>query len=232
MPVTITKEIQNQACGLSKTHLVALPNGHNINKDTFASFNRMQFAAKQAGFDLQIVSCHRALDRQLAIWNAKFCGARNVLDINNQAVDLTKLTDWQKCEAILLYSALPGTSRHHWGTDFDFYDASAVSNDYNVQLIESEYVNDGPFTGLSEWLKFNAKEFGFYLPYEAYNGGVAAEPWHLSHHASAHFYQELLTETLLTSMLNSMDIEGKSTLLNNVDIILTQYVNNITPHPF
>ncbi|SPY94009.1 D-alanyl-D-alanine carboxypeptidase [Proteus mirabilis] len=62
----------------------------------------------------------RSFERQLAIWNGKFEGTRPVLDAESQPIDIQTLSEGQRCEAILKWSALPGASRHHWGTEIDF----------------------------------------------------------------------------------------------------------------
>ena len=82
---------------------------------------------------------------------------------------------------ILRWSAIPGGSRHHWGCDLDIYDQKAISSDYKVQLIPSEYESSGPFYQLTLWLDENMQEFGFFRPYSRDCGGIAPEPWHLSY---------------------------------------------------
>ncbi|CAM5189250.1 M15 family metallopeptidase [Alishewanella longhuensis] len=89
----------------------------------------------------------------------------------------------------MLYSALPGASRHHWGTELDIYDAAAVPADYQPQLLPAEYASGGPFYKLAWWLECHAAEYGFFLPYKRYQGGVAAEPWHISYQPLAKPYQ-------------------------------------------
>ena len=36
---------------------------------------------------------------------------------------------------ILEWSALPGASRHHWGSEFDVFDLAALPEGYRVQLL-------------------------------------------------------------------------------------------------
>jgi LAS superfamily LD-carboxypeptidase LdcB len=108
-------------------------------------------------------------------------------------------TDW--LAAILRFSALPGTSRHHWGTDFDIWDRSTVTDDYAPQLLTSEYQRGGVFAEMSAWLDDqisadNAE--GFYKPYDVDRGGVAPEPWHISYRpvAEGYFRQLSLSQCL------------------------------------
>ena len=56
------------------------------------------------------------------------------------------------------FSALPGASRHHWGTDIDVYDANAVSSDYVVQLSLKEVGSGGVFDSLHKWLDLLMEE--------------------------------------------------------------------------
>lgn len=61
------------------------------------------------------------------------------------------------------YSTIPGTSRHHWGTDIDIIDANQP---YKGDPLESDkFHGDGPFCALKEWMDLHANTFGFYLVY-------------------------------------------------------------------
>ena len=84
-------------------------------------------------------------------------------------------------EAILLWSALPGASRHHWGTDVDVVDRSACPPGYRPQLMTAEFAPRGIFAKLDGWLAANMGHFGFFRPYTRDRGGVLPEPWHLSY---------------------------------------------------
>lgn len=213
--------------GLTNEHLVQLSNGVQVHHRAKDAFIALQDAAKEAGFDLQIASSFRDFERQKSIWNGKFCGAKAILDIDNNPVDITRLDDWQICEAILLFSALPGGSRHHWGSDFDYYDASNFQNGEKLQLIETEYQHKGPCAKLCQWLFNHAKHYGFYFPYRHYLGGIACEPWHLSYHPVAKEFEQQLTPTGLKALLFATDIEGKSVIITHIDKIYNQYINNL-----
>ncbi|NIM47861.1 MAG: D-alanyl-D-alanine carboxypeptidase family protein, partial [Gemmatimonadales bacterium] len=84
----------------------------------------------------------------------------------------------------LRWSALPGASRHHWGTDLDVYDLAARPEGYEVELIPEEVDAGGMFGPLHEWLDGRIAAdaaFGFFRPYERDRQGVAPERWHLSY---------------------------------------------------
>ena len=84
-----------------------------LERQTATAFRQMQVAAAQEGFDIQLVSAYRSFERQAAIWRAKLNGQRPVFNAAQQQVDLNACTGFAKLEAVLLYSALPGASRHH-----------------------------------------------------------------------------------------------------------------------
>ena len=135
--------------------------------------------AKAAGFELAIASAHRSYERQLTIWNAKATGQREVLDRQEQAIDISRLDNAEKLQVLLYWSAIPGCSRHHWGTDIDVYDRAAVEPAYQLQLTAAEA--SGVFAPLHEWLDdriASDRAYQFYRPYCG-QSGVAAEPWHL-----------------------------------------------------
>ncbi len=85
-------------------------------------------------------------------------------------------------EKIIEYSTIPGTSRHHWGTDIDIIDGNAKPRPKSV--LESElFHGDGPFCKIKNWLTENANSFGFYEVYtnNANRKGFKYEPWHYSY---------------------------------------------------
>jgi len=198
-----------------------------LERQTAAAFRQMQVAAAQEGFDIQLVSAYRSFERQAAIWRAKLSGLRPVYAANQQQVDLTVLQGFAKLEAVLLYSALPGASRHHWGTDVDLYDAAAVPADYQVQLQASEYQAGGPFARLSVWLAEHALEFGFFLPYRQYRGGVAAEPWHVSYLPLAGPYLQQFSLDMLQAAVVNGHLPEQDLILAHLPVIFERYVTTV-----
>jgi LAS superfamily LD-carboxypeptidase LdcB len=173
-----------QLTGLDETHLVALPDGHRLQGEVARAFLALQSDARQAGFGLAIASSFRSFSRQLAIWNGKASGTRPVTDDKGRAVAIERLSPAERLHAILRFSALPGMSRHHWGTDLDVYDAAAVAPDYRVQLSVDEVASGGVFDPLHSWLDARmaaGESHGFFRPYDKDRGGVAPERWHLSY---------------------------------------------------
>lgn len=211
--------------GLSERHLIECQNGHKLVEDACRAFKKMQKAAKKAGVDIQLVSSFRSFERQKAIWNQKWQGQRTLFSLDGQPLDISKMTALEKLHAILTFSALPGTSRHHWGTDCDVYDQQQVyAMQHKFELVNAEYRQGGPCYDLHCWLLHYAEKYGFYRPYAQYNGGVAVEEWHLSYRDSAglmsqKFDLDVLRETIITT-----DIQGKTCIVENLEEIVKRYV--------
>ncbi len=106
---------------------------------------------------------------------------RPVLDTHSQPLDISQLSEGELCEAILHWSALPGASRHHWGTEIDVYDPLRIPTGQTLQLEPWEYEAGGYLAELNDWLTENMSTFDFYRPFTAIDAGVAYEPWHISY---------------------------------------------------
>jgi LAS superfamily LD-carboxypeptidase LdcB len=183
-------------------------------------------AASHAGFELFLASGYRSFERQLTIWNNKMAGTMPILDHNSQPMASEQMNEHEKVQAILKWSALPGASRHHWGTDFDVYAGNLLPDDTQLQLEPWEYL-DGHQREFYLWLKEYAPLYGFFFPYGKDLGGVAMEPWHISHHqvssaCLAHFCCDNWRHVLQQS-----DILGREAILSQLDSIYNQYVTNI-----
>ena len=173
-----------QLTGIDDSHLVALDSGHRLQEEVAESFAALQCDARAAGFELAIASSFRSFQRQLHFLNAMERGTRAVHDDSGQPVAILELPAREQMHAILRYSAIPGSSRHHWGTDLDVYDAAAMAPGYSLQLSPGEVASGGVFDPLHCWLDERmaaGQSHGFYRPYAADRGGVAPERWHLSY---------------------------------------------------
>lgn len=216
-----------QMLGLSNEHVITVDGTHQLQAEVKAAFIAMQTAAQQAGHDLQLVSSYRDFSKQASIWNRKWKGELKLNTLSGDVLDTAALGDVEKMHAILLWSALPGGSRHHWGTDFDVYDrtrAEACSSPF--QLITQEYEGEGPCANLADWLRLQAAEFGFERPYAKYVGGVAAEPWHLSYAPLANnIIHEFSLEQLRQQLIES-EILGLDTVLVHLTDLFERYTLN------
>lgn len=217
---------QDQLLGLDESHLILVGRGpHRLTAATAAAFNDMQVAAAYEGFNLQAASSWRSFERQLAIWNGKWRGERPLLDADNQPLDALQLGEAERLHAILRWSALPGTSRHHWGTDLDIYDPDCLPAGTRLALEPWEYEAGGWFADLGEWLGDHMSDFGFFLPYAKpldAAQGVAYEPWHISFALES--AEQQLDPDALALCLQQADIEGKACILSHLDEILARYV--------
>ena len=200
------------AMGLSAAGLVDAPNIGPAHPSAAEALQRLMNRARAAGIELTVASGYRSYARQLAIFNAKARGERPVLSAEGQLLTRADMADLAWVHAILRFSALPGTSRHHWGTDFDIWDPATVDADYELQLEPWEYRADGPFAALDDWLSARIAEDdaeGFYRPYVEDTGGVAVEPWHISHRPSARLFAACVSREPLLKVWSGSIPEGE-----------------------
>jgi LAS superfamily LD-carboxypeptidase LdcB len=154
-----------------------------------AAYRALVAAAARDGLRVRAASSHRDFASQLRIWNAKARGERPVYDAYGQPLDVLALEPDERIDAILGWSALPGASRHHWGTEVDVYDEDAAeamqARGEKLALMPAEMAPGGPMHRLALWLEARAALHGFHRPYAEALGGVHPEPWHLSFGAVA-----------------------------------------------
>lgn len=221
-------ELALQLTGKSRSHLVALPNPlsnqHFLQAEVVQAFLKLQQAAQKAGFNLQPASTFRDFERQKMIWNRKFLGERKVHDDLGNALDLSELTEWQKCQAILRWSAVAGASRHHWGTEIDVFDPDLLPPNQPLLLEPWEYQAGGYFADFAKWLNENAASFGFYFPFMQREKQIGLEPWHLSYRPLAEHYQQQFTAKMLQQAWLNEDLSGKETLLSHLDELFKDYI--------
>lgn len=213
--------------GVAHSDLVDAGDGHRMHQAVIGPWLAMQAAAAEDGVDCQLASSYRDFDRQLSIWNRKWQGQLPLLNSQGQPLDPARLSDTEKMHAILTWSALPGGSRHHWGTDVDVYDARNVAQqNHRLQLVDSEYRDNGPCARLASWLDSHAHQFGFVRPFLTYTGGVACELWHLSHRSTASYYEQQRSLSQLADCLAASDMAGKQVVIDNLAGLYQQYVLN------
>ena len=189
-------------------------------------FHRLQQSACKDGVGLTIASGFRNFQRQLLIWNRKARGELPVLSSDGRPLNLTMLCEREQVFAILRWSALPGASRHHWGTDMDVYDSKVIlPENYRVQLTVEEA--NTLFASLHQWLNRVITEklsFGFFRPYHRDTGGVAPEQWHLSYAPLASEFQQAFSIDILAEILTKTDIALKKAVLDNLDEIEARFI--------
>jgi len=221
-PLTI-----DQLTGQSQSHLQEVFPGHLLHREVVVAYRALIEKAAGEGIALRMASGFRSFDRQLAIWNAKARGERPVVDSEGKPLAIATLSEREQVFAILRWSALPGASRHHWGSDVDIWDSAAVGDDYQLQLTSDEYAAGGPFEHCSRWLDelMTNGNTGFFRPNKgAKKDGVAAEPWHLSFRPLATVCERALTPAVLRKLIENTDICLQAAILENLDEIYSRFI--------
>jgi LAS superfamily LD-carboxypeptidase LdcB len=218
--------------GRAMTHVVTLRDPScTLHAAVVEPFLRLRAAAASDGIDLAPVSTFRDFSRQLAIWNAKCRGERELFDRDGVRLDYASLGEAEVVSAILHWSALPGASRHHWGTEIDVVDAGTGEPGRPPQLLPGEYAPGGRQARLGEWLDLNVHRFGFHRPYATDRGGVQPEPWHLSHTETASAAMSRFTPALLLEALEGVDLGNAGIVRAKLPEIYERYVMNVDPPP-
>jgi LAS superfamily LD-carboxypeptidase LdcB len=214
--------------GQARTHIAAVDDPPCLlHVQAVAPYLNLRRAAQAHGIDLVPMSSFRDFDRQLAIWNGKFSGERPMYDSSGEELKAAALTPWERIQAILLWSALPGASRHHWGTDVDLVDGKAAHSGYRIKLTREEFAPGGPFAALDRWLTAHAARFGFFRPFQGVRSGVQPEPWHLSFAPIAEKARRHLSPAVLRAAIAAAPLLGKEAVLEHLDELHARYVARI-----
>ena len=211
--------------GQARTHIAAVADPEcRLHAQAVAPFLNLRRAARADGIDLKPLSSFRDFARQLAIWNGKFSGERPMYDALGVKLNAAALTPWERIDAILLWSALPGASRHHWGTDVDLVDGKATEAGYQIKLTREEFAPGGPFAALDLWLTNHAPRFGFFRPFQGVRSGVQPEPWHFSFAPIAEKARRCLSPDVLRAAIAAAPLLGKDVVLCHLDELHARYV--------
>jgi len=145
--------------------------GINLRKPAHDAFLEMKKAAYSDGIDIKIVSSYRDFYRQEAIWEGKY--QRYTEEDGMKPIDAI--------DKIIEYSTIPGTSRHHWGTDIDIIDGYRKTE--GDVLVPEKFGAGGPFEDFKKWMDENSEKFDFHLVYtnDPKRRGFKYEPWHYSY---------------------------------------------------
>lgn len=176
-----------------------------LKKEAFLAFQKMHQAALKQGIRLVIISGTRSFDDQKAIWERKWNTAQ-FAGIRNEAQRSIKILNW---------SSMPGTSRHHWGTDMDLNSMNLVF--YKTTAGKKLY----------DWLCLNAPKYGFQQPFCAgRSSGYREEKWHWSYVPLSKGYLRAYQE-----MISNAAIDGFKGANTAAEIdILTNWVSGVNPH--
>ncbi len=214
--------------GRARTHVrESAELGCAAHEAALAPLLALRAASRADGIELAVVSGYRDLGRQVAIWNGKFRGERPLLDRSGRALERTQLADRAVVDAILTWSALPGASRHHWGTDFDLIDRARLRPGARIELATGQFAAGGAFASLSAWLGLNAPRFGFFRPYATDHGGISPEPWHVSYAPVAVPALTQLSLEVLAEAVAGSSMDAREQVLMRLAELYRRYVTPI-----
>ena len=206
--------------------------GLPVHQEVVAPLILLKEEAKKVGFQLRVISGHRSFKGQQSIWNTKARGQRPLLDEFGAPLNYDDLSPEEIVESILRWSALPGASRHHWGTDLDIIDHRAIPTpDYIVDLTPQEVADDGIFGPFHQWLDQlikDHKSFGFFRPYAKDQGGVRPERWHISYRPLSQTFLEEFTFDRFYLSLKDSEMDLKDIVLKRAEEIYQKFVINIS----
>lgn len=152
----------------------------------YEAYIKMHNAALSDGIKLKITSGHRTFIEQVYEWELRW---------NNPKTDRVFANDTEKARHVLEYRSMPGTSRHHWGTDID------------LNSFKLEYFKTKEGIKMYDWMKENANKYGFYQSYTARDEnrptGYNEEKWHWSYYPIAQIMLSKYGE-----LVNKDDIHG------------------------
>jgi zinc D-Ala-D-Ala carboxypeptidase len=140
-----------------------------LRKEAYESFQKMHEAANAEDISLIIHSATRNFEYQKGIWEKKWSG-QTTLHGGIKATEISN--EKERALKILLYSSMPGSSRHHWGTDID------LNNFTNA------YFESGEGLRIYNWLTEHGGAYGFCQPYtnkSTGRSGYEEEKWHWSY---------------------------------------------------
>jgi zinc D-Ala-D-Ala carboxypeptidase len=178
-----------------------------LRTEVLNAFYNLQQAAEDEDIELIILSGTRTFLHQKSIWERKWEKPRYMgWDALDKALD------------ILTYSSMPGTSRHHWGTDID------------LNAFENEYFESGEGLEVYEFLNRCASTFGFQQVYtsketpQSPRSGYEEEKWHWSYMPMSipmlNAYNELISTEDIQGFQGASQAESVK--------IIQNYVNGIS----
>ncbi|NNF22303.1 MAG: M15 family metallopeptidase [Saprospiraceae bacterium] len=184
--------------------------GMYLRTEAYEAFNKMYDAALKDGIKLEIISATRNFDYQKGIWERKWSGQTILSSGENASLDFNN--DSLRARKILEYSSMPGTSRHHWGTDFD------------LNNLENAWFEKGEGLKLFNWLEKNASLYGFCRPYtrkgDARPEGYNEEKWHWSYtplsDSLTEYASRYLTNEMISGFLGSQTSEQINVVHNYI----------------
>ena len=210
--------------GLGSPELVEFQNGYFVCKDICSDLARLGALLKENGFRLRLESAYRPFEKQLSIWNRKARGELALLDEFGKPMQRPQ-DEEELMYAILTWSALPGASRHHLGTDIDVVDGNACPEGYEVQLTPDECT--GMFAKFHKFLdaRFAANEaFGFSRVFVPGRGKIKPESWHIAHLPTSRRLLDGFSLDTLRRIYEATDIACKRVILARLDSLAEDFI--------
>jgi len=214
--------------GRARTHIRQFSSlGFAAHEQAAEAFFRMKRDAEADGIVLHPLSAFRDFAAQSTIWNLKFRGERPLCAEDGQELEAESMDAAARIRAILRWSALPGASRHHWGSDIDVIDSAALPAGYQVRLVPQETEPGGIFHRLHAWMDTHMAAYGFFRPYARYQSGVCAEPWHISYAPVSRPALESLSLGIIQRAVADSNIDGREIVQSILPEIYETYILNI-----
>ncbi|WP_378185451.1 M15 family metallopeptidase [Aquimarina sp. W85] len=174
LPVTVgfSQKKFDKADLMGKSEISFYGDTYLLRKEAHEAFLKMRESAAKEGIELKVISSYRSFEHQNSIWTRKY---KRFTSSGMSPLDAIK--------KIIEYSTIPGTSRHHWGTDLDIVDGKPVQP--KDVLLTKHFEEMGPYCKFKEWMDQNAESFGYFLVYnnDPKREGFKYEPWHYSYGA-------------------------------------------------
>ncbi|WP_435047824.1 M15 family metallopeptidase [Formosa sp. S-31] len=173
-----------------------------LQQEVYSAFLNMQAAALKDSVQFIIVSGTRNFEEQKGIWERKWKANDNLSPVD-------------RAKKILEYSSMPGTSRHHWGTDMD------------LNNLSNSYFESGEGLKLYNWLLEHANSFGFYQVYTSKTNGRTGyneEKWHWSYLPLASKYLAFYNKHISESDIQNFKGSNLATELR----MIPDFVNGIS----
>ena len=198
---------------MGKADIEMFGEGYQLRKEVNDAFLAMKKEAYSSGIDLKPVSAFRSFERQRSIWEGKF----------ERYTDEQDMAPLAAIDKIIEYSTIPGTSRHHWGTDIDIVDGYRKVN--GDVLVPSKFEEGGPYADFKKWMDQNAEAHGFYLVYTNTPGrrGFKYEPWHYSY---APISKPMLAEFRRKNIMQLLQAEDFQGSEHFTEGFLTNYIED------
>ena len=181
-----------------------------LNREAYQAFIRMWEAAKNDGIKLVMISGARTFQTQNVVWTRRWNESQIAAGTG-------------RVKNLLRYSALPGCSRHHWGTDLD------------LNANRTDYWRSATGLKIYKWLCENAHKFGFYQPYSAKGApgsglrekGHEEERWHWSYYPLASVFMKEFADIMTDEDLKGFSGDKYISSLNVID----NFVLGVAPEP-